>query len=281
MLKTEIRLSDICLARAIYRLSVSPYKENFVLKGDIFLCALYQGDDPRSTTDIDLLAQRISNAEADMKEVFTNILSQEADDPLRFDLETLNVIPITEFKEYHGVNVSVTAYLDRTRIPISIDIGFNDLIYPEKTEMEFPITLEDNSVPRIFAYSLYSSVAEKFEAIVSLGYDNSRFKDYYDLYILATRNDFDGKILSEAIRETFDHRKTGLTDIAAFEPEFAADPLRQSRWRAFTKKKQAMISISLEDTIRIIQSFLTPFIACITSAEDCPGHWHHEQQKWE
>ena len=269
------------LERTIYRLSVSPYKENFVLKGGIFLYALYQGDYPRSTTDIDLLAQRISNAEADMKEVFTNILSQEADDPLRFDLETLNVIPITEFKEYHGVNVSVTAYLDRTRIPISIDIGFNDLIYPEKTEMEFPITLEDNSVPRIFAYSLYSSVAEKFEAIVSLGYDNSRFKDYYDLYILATRNDFDGKILSEAIRETFDHRKTGLTDIAAFEPEFAADPLRQSRWRAFTKKKQAMISISLEDTIRIIQSFLTPVIACITSAEDCPGHWHHEQQKWE
>lgn len=269
------------LERTIYRLSVSPYKENFVLKGGIFLYALYQGDYPRSTTDIDLLAQRISNAEADMKEVFTNILSQEADDPLRFDLETLNVIPITEFKEYHGVNVSVTAYLDRTRIPISIDIGFNDLIYPEKTEMEFPITLEDNSVPRIFAYSLYSSVAEKFEAIVSLGYDNSRFKDYYDLYILATRNDFDGKILSEAIRETFDHRKTGLTDIAAFEPEFAADPLRQSRWRAFTKKKQAMISISLEDTIRIIQSFLTPVIACITSTEDCPGHWHHEQHKWE
>ena len=85
LLKTEIQLSDICLARAIYRLSVSPYKENFVLKGGIFLYALYQGDYPRSTTDIDLLAQRISNAEADMKAVFTNVLSQETDDPLRFD----------------------------------------------------------------------------------------------------------------------------------------------------------------------------------------------------
>ena len=269
------------LERTIYRLSVSPYKENFVLKGGIFLYALYQGDYPRSTTDIDLLAQRISNAEADMKTVFTNILSREVDDPLHFDLETLSVIPIAEFKEYHGVNVSVTAYLDRTRIPISIDIGFNDLIYPEKTEMEFPIILEDNSIPRIFAYSIYSSVAEKFEAIVSLGYDNSRFKDFYDLYVMATRNDFDGKILSEAIRETFDRRKTGLTDIAAFESGFAADPLRQSRWKAFVKKKQAMISVSLEETIQIIQSFLTPVFAFITRTEDCPGHWLHEQQKWE
>ena len=124
-------------------------------------------------------------------------------------------------------------------LPVSIDVGFNDLIYPEKTEMDFPITLEDNSVPHIYAYSLYSSVAEKFEAIVSLGYDNSRFKDFYDLYILATRHDFDGQLLSEAVRETFEHRRTGLTDIVAFEPGFADDPLRKSRWRAFAGRNSS------------------------------------------
>ena len=90
------------LERTIYRLSVSPYKENFVLKGGIFLYALYQGDYPRSTTDIDLLAQRISNAEANMKAVFTIILSQKVDDPLRFDLDTLSVTPITEFRAAPG-----------------------------------------------------------------------------------------------------------------------------------------------------------------------------------
>ena len=269
------------LERTIYRLSVSRYRENFVLKGGIFLYALYRGDYPRSTTDIDFLAQRISNAEADMKAVFSDILSQETDDPLRFDLETLKVIPITEFKEYHGVNVSVTAFLDRTRIPVSIDIGFDDLIYPGKTEMEFPTTLEGNSIPHVFAYSLYSSVAEKFEAVVSLGYDNSRFKDFYDLYVLATRNDFDGKLLAEAVRETFDHRKTGLTDIVAFEPGFADDPLRKSRWNAFIKKKQAMVSVSLEETIRIIQAFLTPIAEFITNAGSCPGQWRYEKRAWE
>lgn len=269
------------LERTIYRLSVSRYKENFVLKGGIFLYALYQGDYPRSTTDIDLLAQRISNAEADMKQVFIDIFSQKADDPLRFDLDSLVVSPITEFKEYHGVNISVMAYLDRTRIPISIDIGFNDLIYPEKTEIDFPITLEDNSIPRIYAYSLYSSVAEKLEAIVSLGYDNSRFKDFYDLYVLAIRNDFDGKMLSEAIRETFDHRGTGLTDIVAFEPEFTADPLRLTRWNAFTRKKQAMISVSLGEALRIIRSFIIPIVQFVTGTDNCPRHWSHESQAWE
>lgn len=269
------------LERTIYRLSVSRYKEHFVLKGGIFLYALFQGDYPRSTTDIDLLAQRISNAEADMKNVFFEVFSQKADDPLRFDLDSLAIAPITEFKEYHGVNVSVIAYLDRTKIPISIDTGFNDLIYPGKTEMDFPITLKDNSIPRIYAYSLYSSVAEKFEAIVSLGYDNSRFKDFYDLYVLATRNDFDGKMLREAIRKTFEHRGTGLTDIAAFEPEFATEPLRVNRWNAFIKKKQAMITVSLDEVIRIIRSFLMPIVQSITGTGNFPGRWVHENQGWE
>ena len=101
------------LERTIYRLSVSRYRDNFVLKGGIFLYALYQGDYPRSTTDIDLLAQRISNTEADMKQVFSDIFSQEADDPLRFDLDSLVVSPITEFKEYHGVNMSIMAWFSR------------------------------------------------------------------------------------------------------------------------------------------------------------------------
>lgn len=268
------------LERTIYRLSVSRYRRNFVLKGGIFLYALYHGDYPRSTTDIDLLAQRINNAEEDMKDVFTEIVCQNVDDPLRYDLESLRITPITEFKEYHGVNISVMAYLDRTRIPVSIDIGFNDQIYPEKTEMDFPTILEGNNIPHLFAYSLYSIVAEKFEAIVSLGYDNSRFKDFYDLYVLAIQSDFDGKILAEAVRETFKHRGTGFSDIAAFEPEFAANPLRQSRWNAFVKKKQAMISVSLDETIQMIRSFLMPITTFIIGAGECPAHWSHDKQMW-
>lgn len=119
------------LERAIYRLSVSKYKENFTLKGGIFLYAIFDGDYSRTTTDIDLLAQRISNDTEEMKRVFADVFSIVADDPLRFDLDTLAVKSITEFKKYHGVNVSILAYLDRTRIEVSIDIGFGDVIYDE------------------------------------------------------------------------------------------------------------------------------------------------------
>ena len=98
-----------------------------------------------------------------MKKVFHNIFSIECDDALRFDLDSLDVINITEFKEYHGVNVSIMGYLDRTRVPISIDIGFGDVIYPERMRMNFPVLL-DMEAPEVYAYSIYSVIAEKFEA---------------------------------------------------------------------------------------------------------------------
>ena len=154
------------LERTIYRLSVSQYAERFTLKGGIFLYALFDGEYARATMDIDLLAQRIPNDAEKMKKVFNDIFSIECDDALRFDLNTLEVTNITEFKEYHGVNVSITGYLDRTKVPVSIDIGFGDVIYPERMKMEFPVLL-DMEVPEVYAYSIYSVIAEKFEAIVS------------------------------------------------------------------------------------------------------------------
>ena len=203
------------LERTIYRLSISKYVENFTLKGGIFLYAAFDGNYARATTDIDFLAQKISNEVEDIKAIFSEIFSIEADDPLRFDLETLSVTPITEFKKYHGVNVSILAFLDRTKIPISIDIGFGDVIVPEKAEMDFPVLLSDE-VPRVYAYSFESSIAEKFEAIVSLAYDNSRFKDYDDLYVLAHTHDFAGTVLADARKETFENRHTSMEEIVAF-----------------------------------------------------------------
>lgn len=172
------------LERTIYRLSISEYAERFTLKGGIFLYALFNGDYTRATTDIDLLAQCISNDIEEMKKVFKEIFSIKCDDALRFDLNTLDVIYITEFKEYHGVKVSVLGYLDKTKVPISIDIGFGDIVYPERMKMDFPVLL-DMDIPKVYAYSISSVVAEKFEAFVSLGLANSRYKDFYDIYVLS------------------------------------------------------------------------------------------------
>lgn len=192
------KLVTFGLERTIYRLSISEYAERFTLKGGIFLYALFEGEYARATMDIDLLAQRISNDVDEMKKIFHDIFSIECDDALRFDLNTLKVINITEFKEYHGVNVSIMGYLDRTRIPVSIDIGFGDVVYPERMKMEFPVLL-DMEVPEIYAYSIYSVIAEKFEAFVSLGFANGRYKDFYDIYVLADRYDLNGMELKKAM----------------------------------------------------------------------------------
>lgn len=104
------------LERTIYRLSVSPYASHFVLKGGIFLYAIFDRKYERATTDVDLLARRISNSAEEMKDVFRNIFAQDTDDALVFDLASITAEDITEFKEYHGLHISAVAYLDRTRI---------------------------------------------------------------------------------------------------------------------------------------------------------------------
>lgn len=267
------------LERTIYRLSISEYAERFTLKGGIFLYALFDGNFARATVDIDLLAQHISNDAEEMKKVFYNIFSIECDDALRFDLDSLDVINITEFKEYHGVNVSIMGYLDRTRVPISIDIGFGDVIYPERMRMNFPVLL-DMEAPEVYAYSIYSVIAEKFEAFVSLGLANGRYKDFYDIYVLSANYDLEGDKLKNAIIETFTHRKTGFDDIAAFESDFTRDSVRQGRWKAFIKKKKAMIKVEFEEAIEQAKILLMPIVEAIEQNKEFNRLWNKDRREW-
>lgn len=127
------------LERTIYRISVSPYAEHFILKGGIFLYAIFDGDYQRATTDIDLLARRISNSRDEMKAIFKDILAQDIDDSLIFDPDKISVTDITEFKKYHGLHISAVGYLGRTKIPVAIDIGYGDVIYPDVKKILFPV----------------------------------------------------------------------------------------------------------------------------------------------
>lgn len=267
------------LERTIYRLSISEYAERFILKGGIFLYALFDGNFARATMDIDLLAQYISNDAEEMKRVFRNIFSIECDDALRFDIESLDVINITEFKEYHGVNVSIMGYLDRTKVPVSIDIGFGDVIYPECMQMKFPVLL-DMDAPKVYTYSIYSVIAEKFEAFVSLGLANGRYKDFYDIYVLSASYDLDGNELKNAIIETFSHRKTIFDDIVAFEPDFAEDIVRQRRWRAFIKKKKAMIKVEFAEVIEQAKTLILPIVEAIEKKEEFNHRWNKDTKEW-
>ena len=267
------------LERTLYRLSVSEYANRFVLKGGILLYALFGNDFPRVTRDIDFLAQGISNEADSMKLVFQKVLSIEFDDALRFDVENIRVENITEFKEYHGLNVSTIAYLDRTRIPVSIDIGFGDIVFPEKEKMDYPVLLDMDS-PVLYAYSKESIIAEKFEAIVQLGYGNGRLKDFYDIQLLATNFDFDGATLEEAIKETFDHRNTLIDDSYLYDSAFVNDTLLASRWETFKRQKQAFNTLSFTDTILFIRNFLFPITTAIRNNQLITAKWDHISSKW-
>ena len=267
------------LERAIYRLSISGYAERFTLKGGIFLYALFDGNFARATVDIDLLAQHISNDAEEMKKVFQDIFSIKCDDALQFDLESLDIINITEFKEYHGVNVSIMGYLDRTRVSVSIDIGFGDVVYPERMRMTFPVLL-DMDAPEVYAYSIYSVIAEKFEAFVSLGLANGRYKDFYDIYVLSANYDLNGNELKNAIVETFMHRETTFDDIVAFEPDFIEDTVRQGRWNAFIKKKKAMMKIEFEEAIEQSKKLLLPIVEAIEQNKKFDYQWDRDKKEW-
>ena len=267
------------LERTLYRISISPYSELFTLKGGIFLYAYFEGEFARATRDIDLLAKNISNDIGKIKTVFEIVFSIECDDAIVYDISSLEVKSITSFKEYHGVNVSIMAYLDRTKIPVSIDIGFGDVIYPDRVIMDYPVLL-DMEIPRIYAYSVYSVISEKFEAIVSLGNANSRYKDFYDIYILAANNILNGSELKEAVQETFDHRKTGFEDIVVFEREFVDSIIHQNRWNAFVKKKKAVINVNLDDVVILIKQLMLPITESISDKSAFSKTWNGQTRTW-
>lgn len=131
------------------------------------------------------------------------------DDGLVFLPDTVTAEAIRENDNYQGVRVNIEARLGNARIPLQVDIGFGDAVTPKAGKIVFP-TLLEFPAPKVAAYPKETAIAEKFEIMVKLGMANSRMKDYYDLWTLCQEFDFDGDVLSAAIRATFRRRKTAL-----------------------------------------------------------------------
>ena len=273
-------LVTYALERTIYRMSISKYSDNFTLKGGIFLYALFNRQYPRATMDIDFLANKIANDSEFMKEVFTEIFLIQCDDALYFDISSLKVENITEFKEYHGVNVSILALLEKTKIPVSIDIGFGDIVYPDRIKMDFPVLL-DMEIPSVNAYSIYSAIAEKFEAIVSLGRYNSRYKDFYDIYAISQKHTLNGSDLYNALVETFNHRNTSFNNIVAFSDDFINDPSLDKKWKSFKKKKQVNQDIDFKTVITHNMKLLLPVVEAILNEQTFKRNWNATLKDWE
>jgi len=247
------------LERFPYRLSVSPHRDSFVLKGALLL-QLWTAETYRPTRDLDLLGRGVSNVS--YRKIFSEVCSQKVeDDGLTFPPDTIRVERIRDDEAYEGVRVRVEARLGDVRVPLQIDVGLGDTIIPSSEELEYP-TLLKFAAPKLHAYSKESVVAEKFEAMVKLGMANSRMKDFYDLWVLAKRFEFESATLAAAIQATFKTRRTTLprSSPLALQADFHELPTKLTQWRAFLRKSGLKADSSLKEIIEVIREFVMPVV---------------------
>ena len=239
--------------RLLYRVSVSPYRENFLLKGGSLLYAL-NGLETRPTIDIDFMAQRISRDREHLEKVFREILSIEClEDGVTFDVDELRSEPITVEKEYPGTRFFVTAKMDTIVYPMSMDVGFGDVVIPGPVTVDFPLLLQDVPSINIQAYSLETIVAEKFHAMVERDVNNSRMKDFFDCYQILTTKEIDDEMLYEAIKATFDNRELAYNaNLQLFNDDFCTYEVRLKRWEVFLKKIQWKESLSFANVMAVV-----------------------------
>jgi predicted nucleotidyltransferase component of viral defense system len=247
------------IERLLYRLSVSPERERFVLKGAMLFTA-WMPDPFRPTQDLDLLGFGDDDVAAVAKSVVRICNESVPDDGLVFDTTTIKAADIRTSQEYGGVRVKLTAFLAKTQIPVQIDIGFGDAVTPSITELEFPPLL-DTLAPKVRAYPKETVLAEKLHAIAALGVITTRMKDYYDLLALARLFDFDGETVCQAMIATFARRGTALpADLPAGLTEaFATDPQKIMLWNAFIGREPLLLNAGdLVAAVEDIAAFVLP-----------------------
>lgn len=249
--------------RLLYRLGKSEHAGQFVLKGAA-LFVVWTGKVHRPTKDLDLLGFGEDSVPR-LTTVVQSLCAMSVEpDGLVFDPSSITVAPIREDQEeYQGKRIKLVAHLGSARITVQIDVGFGDAVTPAPKEVSFPTLLPDSPVPTIRAYPRATVVAEKFEAMVKLGMDNSRMKDFYDLWVLMRGFDFDGPELMRAIRATFDRRGTALPVAlpTALTDQFAKDAVKIAQWQAFRRKSGLTEAPQiLADVVDELCRFLGPLL---------------------
>lgn len=270
----NLLLSRYGMERFLYRLSVSPHNDRFVLKGaSLFL--VWKGQNYRVTRDADLLEFGNSDVEQ-LADLFRDICRVEFQgDGMIYLPESLSAEEIREDQVYDGVRITLVGRLNQARIPLQVDIGFGDAITPAPEQVEYP-ALFDAPPPLLKAYPRYTLVAEKVEAMVKLGLANSRMKDFYDIWLLSRLFSFEGNVLRKALENTFDRRRTTFPASTpfAFTAAFYEDPQKTAQWTAFVKKSKPDIPVGdLSVVIANIAVFLAPVIESLQSNTPFEGAW--------
>lgn len=256
---TEV-LQLFAMERFLFRLGESKHASKFILKGGLML-RVWNAPVTRPTKDVDLLGQTrnsIANLEAIAREVCDQVV---VPDGLEFDAKSVRGALIKANDEYHGIRLKFVARLGTARAPMQADVGFGDEVVPEPVLVEVP-TLLNHPAPKLRGYRRETTIAEKFHAMTVLGTLNTRMKDFYDLWLLSTHFDFDGKSLAAAIEATFEKRSTPRElEPVALSPEYAESENARRLWASFLKKSELTDApAAFPEVVERVRRFVLPVL---------------------
>lgn len=270
----QLLLNRYVIERFLYRLSQSPEREGFVLKGAMLL-ALWTPGEYRMTKDLDLLG-RVSVGVDVMVHRIAGICrtAVETDDGVDFQADDITGEQIRAEDEYAGVRLRVPAILGKARARIQIDVGIGDAA-PGIREAVYPTYL-DLPAPFLLVYSREAAIAEKFEAMVALGATNSRQKDYFDIFTLARNFAFKGAALRQAIEETFSRRGRPVPSEPpiALTTQWAGTRMQETNWRAFLRRTAARRpTAAFADVVDAVAAFVIPPARAAAQGRPFDNHW--------
>lgn len=242
-------LQNYMFERILERLSVSKYKNNFILKGGLLLSSI-MGIDTRTTMDMDTCIKGIELTDEQLYEVLQEILNIDINDGVKFEIR--NSQPIREEDDYGGLKYNLLAIFDNLRVNLSIDIATGDLITPREIEYDYKMIFENRNL-KIMTYNIESIIAEKFQTVINRGILNSRMKDYYDLYYLITYKEFSKENLKNAIIKTFNKRDTDIKNINKVIDEIEKSEFVKELWTSYSEKYQYAKDLGYEKIIDSIK----------------------------
>lgn len=274
----QLCLQLFCQEEFLRRVQKSKYAENLILKGGLFIYSLTNFES-RATVDVDFLLCSLPNTPEQLKPILEEIAgTNTGNDFMTFEIKSVE--PIAIAKKYAGMGASVVAKIKNTKTPFGIDFGVGDVIVPHQEKHAIPTQLDDFEAPLINTYSTYTTVAEKLDAILSLMEFSSRMKDYYDIYYLSNKFDFDGEILRNALKTTFENRNRAykIQDFSQVM-SFGKDSAMQKKWTAFLKRMKVS-TVSFDDVLSAMDSFLRDVY--VAALEDSPYEfkWNVNVGKW-
>jgi hypothetical protein len=267
------------MERLLARVSASAHADRFLLKGAL-LFALWYETPHRPTKDADLLGFGPDDA-ANLISTFRDVTSIDLGDAVVFDPESVRAGAIREDNTYGGTRISLVGRIGSARCALQIDVGFGDAVTPEPQTAIYPTLLDDFEAPRLRVYPVYTVIAEKYQAMVMLGYTNTRMKDFFDLEVIARRTELDGAMLAAAIAATFSRRQTAVPAEVpvALTAQFSEAAAKRRQWQAFLGKNRIAAS-DLNDVVELLADLLWPPTQVAAANSPATAMWNSATLRW-